>query len=491
MKKAVLCLLLCLLLFPFRGTAEASDPTGFDLRKLAEDTVFLANADDPSVSILGLERNADVKRYPASTTKIMTCILALENSEPDELVTVSKKACNLSDRNSKMGLKAGETYTMIDLLYGLMLPSGNDAAIAIAEHIGGSIGGFADLMNAKAQDLGMTHSHFMNPHGLHHSDHYSTARDLAVLTAYALENETFAEIVSTTEYTARSTDGRKVPLRSSNRLLRDVTAQSYTPYSCLYPYAIGVKTGDTHLAGKCLVAAARKGGVTYIAVLLHGESAPEDVRGREKDLYSAQRFYDAIDLFEYAFANDMVVIDAESLRDRCLPDTIAVIPDPPDRFISEALYSIEWDEGEMLTVPRWQAGILNRDPLPEDLLTYEIESFSVPIGEIAGTASITVDGNAVFSGSLIAEDYTYPPTPAPTQEPVYIITDETAEPTDAPVTVPPTGAVLTLPPSPVPSERASDAPATEWIPVPSSAPSASEKASSGSCWNFFRCNPSD
>ena len=153
MKHTVLCLLLIVLLLPFHGIVETSESTGFDLKSLAEDTVFLVNLEDPTQAILGLERNADKKRYPASTTKIMTCILALEESDPDEIVTVSKRACNLSDRNSKMGLEPGEHYKMIDLLYGLMLPSGNDAAIAIAEHLGGSVNGFADLMNRKAQEF--------------------------------------------------------------------------------------------------------------------------------------------------------------------------------------------------------------------------------------------------------------------------------------------------------------------------------------------------
>ena len=271
MKRIVLCLLLCILLLPVRGKAEASDPTGFDLSTLAEDTVFLANLDNPSESILGLERHADTKRYPASTTKIMTCILALELAEPDALVTVSKRACNLSERNSKMGLVPGERFTMIDLLYGLMLPSGNDAAIAIAEHIGGSIAGFAVLMNEKAEALGMTGTHYVNPHGLHNDAHYTTARDLAVLTAYAMQNETFRSIVATPECTATSADGRVLELKNANRLLRDIVVTGYEPYSCLYPDAIGVKTGDTHLAGKCLVAAAKRNDTTYVLVLLHGQ----------------------------------------------------------------------------------------------------------------------------------------------------------------------------------------------------------------------------
>lgn len=440
MKRIVLCLLLSILLFPFYGAAESGESTGFDLEELAEDTVFLANLEDPSHAVLGLERNADEKRYPASTTKIMTCIIALERSSFDEPVTIGKRACNLSERNSKMGLKVGEVFPMIDLLYGLMLPSGNDAAIAIAEHLGCSVSGFADLMNAKAKELGMTGTHFVNPHGLHSAEHYTTARDMAILTAYALDNDVFREIVSTTEYKAISSKGRELILRSSNRLLRDMTANTYTPYSCLYENAIGVKTGDTHLAGKCLVAAAQKGNTVYILVLLHGKNAPDDAVGREKDAYAAQRFYDAAKLFEYAFENDTVTLDAKALIDRCLPETYAVSPDPDRTFATEILYHIAWDNADTLTLPRWQAELFALDPFPEEFVSFSIDNYYAPIGTSAGSAVVSFNGQAVFHGDLIADEYTYPPTPEPTQESIFVITDETpapsASPTSSDVTVP-------------------------------------------------------
>lgn len=461
MKRIVLCLLLCILLLPLPGKAESSDPTGFDLGALAEDTVFLVNISDPTHSILGLERNADVKRYPASTTKIMTCILALELSEPDELVTVSKRACNLSERNSKMGLKPDERYPMLDLLYGLMLPSGNDAAIAIAEHVGGSVAGFAALMNAKAQELGMTGTHYTNPHGLHKDEHYTTARDLAILAAYAMENGTFQKIVATSEYVAKSQDGRKIELKNANRLLRDIVVAGYEPYSCLYPDAIGIKTGDTHLAGKCLVAAARRNGTTYLLVLLHGENAPESAKGRAKDKYAAQRFYDAIALFDYAFLNDKVTVDIDALIDRCLPETYAIVPDPERTRATEALYRIEWDRSDQLILPRWEADAFAADPFPESMLTYTITSYTAPVGTVAGFVTIHSDGQVVFSGDLIVEEYTLPPTPEPTAEPILIITDETPD------------AVFSPAPQP-----------TEWIPVETLPPQTDT-----GFWDLLSCAP--
>ncbi len=449
MKKTVLCLLLSLLLLPFRGFAESSESTEFDLRSLAEDTVFLANLDDPEHAILGLERNADKKRYPASTTKIMTCIIALEQCDPDEIVTVSKRAVNLSEKNSKMGIQQGETWRMIDLLYGLMLPSGNDAAIAIAEHIGGSIDGFAELMNRKADSLGMHDTHYKNPHGLHNGDHYTTARDLAKIAAYAMENETFREIVSTPEYTVHSLEGRKIVLRSANRLLRDATAETYQPYSCLYENAIGIKTGSTHLAGKCLVAAARKNDTTYLLVLLHGETAPDNAKGRARDKYSVRRFNDAIDLFEYAFEHDTVTVDVNDLLARGLPESYVDFPDPNESLAQEALYRIEWDTTDTLTLPRWIADGFLKDPFPEDQVRYTVDSYRVPVGEPAGTVTVDMDGRTVFKGTLIVDEYTYPPTPEPTAAPTFRLVEETAGPTpfiNTPSPVPPLIPLATEPP---------------------------------------------
>lgn len=455
MKRTILCLLLSiLLLVPAYTNAETDDSTGFDLKSLAEDSVYMVNIEDPYHAILGLERNADTKRYPASTTKIMTCIVALEQSEPDELVSVSKRACNLSEKNSKMGLVAGESYPMLDLLYGLMLPSGNDAAIAIAEHIGGSIAGFADLMNEKADELGMTHSHFVNPHGLHNDEHYTTAHDMAILAAYAMQNETFAKIVSTLEYTAHSEAGREIVLHTSNRLLRDATAKSYTPYSCLYDYAIGIKTGDTHLAGKCLVAAAKRGETVYLLILLHGENAPASKQGLDKDAYTVQRFYDAIQLFDYTFRHDTVTLTVDDLIDRCLPETYAVALNPRQFGAQAVLYRIDWDRSKTLTLPRWQADAFARDPFPEDLLQYEVKSYFTPVDTKAGTVSIRFENEVVFSADLIVEEYDYPPTPEPTAAPTYRIIEETPEPT----------VFVVAPETPAPTD-------TPWY------------------WSLFRCNP--
>ena len=135
----------------------------------------------------------------ASTTKIMTAIVVIENANLTDTITVSSKAARTG--GSRLGLSTGNTITVENLLYGLMLRSGNDAAVALAEYIGGSVEGFAELMNNKANELGLTNTHFVTPHGLDNNDHYSTAYDLAILTDYALTNKIFSKIVKTKTYT--------------------------------------------------------------------------------------------------------------------------------------------------------------------------------------------------------------------------------------------------------------------------------------------------
>ncbi len=208
------------------------------------------------------EKNADEQRSMASTTKIMTGILALELEDPKTLVTVSPRAVGVE--GSSIYLYQNEQLTMEDLIYAVMLESANDAAAAVAIEVAGSIDAFAELMNEKAEELGLTHTHFENPHGLDAEEHYTSARDLAQLARYALQNEEFCRIVSTQRRVIplRGSDGSRL-LLNHNRLLRT------------YSGAIGVKTGFTKKSGRCLVSAAERDGVRLIAVTLN---APDDWR---------------------------------------------------------------------------------------------------------------------------------------------------------------------------------------------------------------------
>lgn len=208
------------------------------------------------------EKDADVRRPMASTTKIMTALLALELLDPERVITVPPEAVGVE--GSSIYLYHGERITVRTLLFALMLSSANDAAVALAIAASGSVEAFAARMNEKAAELGLADTHFCNPNGLHEEAHYTTARDLARLTAAALSNEAFAELVATRRYTAPQdgTDATRLFL-NHNRLLRTLDG------------AIGVKTGFTRAAGRCLVSAARRDGLTLIAVTLH---APDDWR---------------------------------------------------------------------------------------------------------------------------------------------------------------------------------------------------------------------
>ena len=191
----------------------------------------------------------------ASTTKIMTALLAIELLEPEAVVTVPKEAVGIE--GSSIYLIEGEQITVSDLLYGLMLESGNDAATALAIAAGGTVEHFVAMMNERAAELGLEDTHFSNPHGLSADDHYTTAYDLARLTCAALENETFAEIVSCKTKTI--SDGKRY-LSNHNRLLRS------------YEGCIGVKTGYTIATGRTLVTAAERDGLTLVAVTLNDRS---------------------------------------------------------------------------------------------------------------------------------------------------------------------------------------------------------------------------
>ena len=200
-------------------------------------------------------KNISARMGMASTTKIMTALIAIERLDPDSVVSVPKEAVGIE--GSSLYLTEGEKITVSDLLYGLMLESGNDAAVALAIAVSGSEEEFVELMNRRAEELGLEDTHFVNPHGLSDDDHYTTAYDLAKLTCAALENETFERIVSTG--TAVISDGRRT-LYNHNRLLGS------------YEGCIGVKTGYTIATGRTLVTAARRDGMTLVAVTLNDRS---------------------------------------------------------------------------------------------------------------------------------------------------------------------------------------------------------------------------
>lgn len=202
------------------------------------------------------EKNSDLCLPMASTTKIVTALTVLRNTELDEVVEIPKAACGIE--GSSVYLREGEHLTVRELLYALMLRSGNDCATALALHVSGSIESFADLMNVTARDLGCKSSHFANPHGLHDDAHYTTAHDLAVITCAALENNDFQEIVAT-KVMRISNEGYEYDrvLVNKNKLLSR------------YDFADGVKTGFTKKAGRCFVGSATQDDMQVVVVVLN------------------------------------------------------------------------------------------------------------------------------------------------------------------------------------------------------------------------------
>lgn len=220
-------------------------------------------------------KSENEKRKMASTTKIMTAIVVLEHSNLSDIVTVSAKAAGTG--GSRLGLHSDDKISIHDLLYGLLLCSGNDAAIALAESVGGDVESFANLMNQKANDLGLNSTHFITPHGLDNDEHYTTAYELAIITDYALKNDIFCSLVGTKTHTILINNQPKT-LSNTNELLGNLNG------------VYGVKTGFTNGANRCLVTSTKRGNMDLICIVLGADT--------KKD-----RTKDSIDLIEYAFKN--------------------------------------------------------------------------------------------------------------------------------------------------------------------------------------------
>lgn len=290
-KKFCVCLFILIILntilLPFVNADDSSTPN------ISVPSALLM--DSASGKIL-YEKNINEKRYPASLTKIMTAIIVLENCELSDIATVSYDAVmTLSSGYVTANLQEGEELTVEQLLYVLMVGSSNDAAIVLAEHVAGSIENFSNLMNEKAKELGCTSTNFVNPNGVHDENHYTTAYDLSIIARYAMKNETFRTLVSTTSYKLPVTnkyDREDRIFRTTNLLL--LLDNSNRADNYYYKYATGIKTGFTTPAGDCLIACANKDGLELITVVLGGKQTNDGL---------SQRYLDTISLFEYGYNN--------------------------------------------------------------------------------------------------------------------------------------------------------------------------------------------
>ena len=261
-------------------------PTG---PALGAEAAYLIEANTDTVLYA---KNADEKLYPASTTKMLTCLIAVENCSMDEVITFSQNAVfSLESGSSTIGIDPGESMTLRECLYGILVGSANEVANAVAEHIAGSTEAFAEMMNEKAAELGCTNSHFVNPHGLHNENHYTTAHDLALIAKAFFQNEQLAKIGNTASYhfEATSTQPDDFYIHNKHQLITGETA---------YEGIKGGKTGYTEQARQTLVTCAEKNGMRLICVILKEESPDQ--------------FYDTVKLFDYGFTNFTTLNIAEN-----------------------------------------------------------------------------------------------------------------------------------------------------------------------------------
>ena len=251
---------------------------------------------EESTGTILYEKNMDEAHYPASITKIMTTLLALENGNLSDMVTFSDDAINNTE-GSGIARDYGEQMTLEQCLYGVMLESANECAYAVAEHVGGTVENFVDMMNAKAKELGCTNTHFANPHGLQDENHYTTAHDMALIAQAAYRNETFRIIIGTKMYTIPPTNkhAEETVLRNHHDML---CTYHNANRKYLYPYCVGGKTGYTATANSTLVTYAEKDGMTLICVVMNTQSP--------------NQFIDTVNLFDYAFDNFQVLNVAEN-----------------------------------------------------------------------------------------------------------------------------------------------------------------------------------
>ncbi len=338
-------------------------------------------------------KNADESIVPASTTKIMTCILGLEYGDLSSKAVVSRAASRVS--GSTFNLSEGEEIVLSDLLIGLMLCSGNDAAAAVAEHIGGSTEVFVEMMNAKAKELGMTHTHFINPHGLpvkndgEEFNNETTAFDMAKLALYAMKNPTFMEIVGYPRFEISKTNKKKArTIKSTNRLIKD----DFKEY---YQYATGMKTGFTDEAGNCLVATAQKDGME-LACLVYKDDSKDGLA----------RWPLAKKMFEFGFDN-FVTVELGPLLEEVEPVT-AVIENHAANDMGGGVLEFKKPDSQYVTLSKTvYNGLKNKtDSITAEYEYLVEEPIQAPIkmDDPLGTIKYVSDdtGEIIYEGNLIA-----------------------------------------------------------------------------------------
>lgn len=373
---------------PFASAAEGSSGSAIlDGMTVDAKAAILV---DPDTDEILYELNAHEKMYPASITKVMTCLLTLEAVERGELtleqtVTASQAIhTGIGDNASTADIKVGEEIRIIDLLYAALIPSANEACNVMAEAVSGDINSFVELMNQRAAELGMTGTHFANTHGYHDDNHYTTAYDVYLMSKEAMKHETFRTIVSSLNYTMPATNMHPEErlVRSTNALISNWNTRGY-----LYQYATGVKTGHTPEAGYCLSAAATKEDRNLMSVVMGCERVP-GTTGSEGFTY----FSETIRLFDWGFNN----FSTQTMLD----DTKRDIPEVEVTLGKNTNYVTLEPQGEV-------TALLPKDISAENFeydYTLNANSVEAPVekGQQLGTISVSFNGKVYGTLPLVA-----------------------------------------------------------------------------------------
>lgn len=379
--KIILTIILCFNILASTLTAVYAEPETAQTASPAPHAEAAILMDMKSGKVL-YNKNENEKMYPASITKIMTAILTLESGiDFSEVITATQDAINpITNKHSHMGILVGENLTVENLIYGMLVYSANDAANVLAIRVAGSLDAFVQMMNDKAMELGATNTHFANAHGFHDDNHYTTASDIALIARYAMQNETFRQIVKTDMYTMEATNKYRETryLSSTNHLISRRRQANY-----YYKKAIGIKTGYTDESGYCLAAAAVDGDTELLSVVLNCHNITED----ESGLYS---FIDTKNLFEYGFDNFKYI-------------TIA----PNGTVVADSSVYEAKDNIRVTLTPKNDIGNI----LPIDIDMNEVKAESVlneeiaaPIkkGDVLGSITYTYKGEQIGTSELVA-----------------------------------------------------------------------------------------
>ena len=330
-------------------------------------------------------KEADRKIYPASTTKVMTAILALENLDLDQVVTVSK---NVMVGESSIYLQEGESITVRDLMYGLLLKSGNDAGVALAEAVAGSVDAFADMMNARAEELGCTNTHFTTPHGLPDPNHYTTAEDYYKVFLEAIQNETFLEIIQTPEYTIHATkpDGtvRNYSFDNGNRMLPG-TEDEFS-----YEYMVGGKTGFTNAAQSAFVSLSEKDGL-QVATVVFGST-------------TEGKWIDTRHLADYVFAAYSALPFSEIYSSHPFTAEVSGAQDPDNATLTLNLANPDDPQIQNFLCTSAEASDIAANFSQYATVTYANDTLTAPIqeGEVVGQLHFQYEGMDEIVLDLVA-----------------------------------------------------------------------------------------